>query len=39
MWGEADIPFVGFKIARVGLVKKIKNGVPLEPYLPEVFAS
>jgi len=36
MWGEADVPFVGFKIARVGLCKKIKNGIPLEPYFPEM---
>jgi hypothetical protein len=29
------VPFVGFKIARVGLAKKIKNGGELEPYKPE----
>ena len=36
IWGDKDAPFIGFKIARVGLAKKIKNGQQLEPYQPEI---
>lgn len=35
-WGDLDAPFVGFKIAKVCLEKKIQSHQPLQMYQPEM---
>lgn len=35
-WGETDAPFVGFKLATIGLKKKIRRGESLEHYTPDL---